>query len=80
MLIDSNGPVLVGEGSGAVPHGEGEEDKDGLMLPPVPYRNLAPSCQQFSEETGPTFQMPPDAQPIDFFRHLLDDCVAANSG
>ena len=37
--------------------------------------DLAPPCLQFSEETGPTFQMPPDTQPINFFRHLLDDSV-----
>ena len=40
-----------------------------------PETDTAPPRLHFSEEIGPTIQMPPGAQPVEFFRHLFDDSV-----
>ena len=56
--------------------------KKRVASPPVTYRgekcpqtDSPPPRLDFSEDTGPTIQMPPDAQPVDFFHHLFDDSV-----
>ena len=40
-----------------------------------PATDSAPLPLVFSAQTGPTIQMPINAKPVDFFRHLFDDAV-----
>ena len=71
-----------GRQRGSTSHGRGRgQGQSGVTPSTLPWREVRPETDsalprlQFSEETGPTFQMPPDAQPVDFFRHLFDDSV-----
>ena len=35
--------------------------------------DVAPPILPYTEVVGSTFDFPPESQPVDFFRHLLDD-------
>ena len=72
----------AGRQRGSTSRGRGKGQGRSRVTPStLPWKEVRPETDsalprlQFSEEAGLTFHMPPDAQPVDFFRHLLDDSV-----